>query len=75
MTRKTWRVPLRGGTASSIRSVNMTRPTLSLFLMAENAKSAPSSAASALFNCFTLPKRVEALASTSNMTVSSRSSA
>ena len=50
MTRSTWRVPFRGGSASSMRSVNMTSPTLSLLVIAEKAKSAPSSAASALFN-------------------------
>ena len=68
-------MPLRGGSASSIRSVKMTSPTLSLLVMAEKAKSAPSSAASALFVWRTLPKTVDALASTSSMTVSSRSSA
>ncbi len=58
-----------------MRSVKMTSPTLSLFVMAENASSAPSSAASAALVCRTLPKNVLALASTSSITVSSRSSA
>ena len=75
MTRSTCRVPLRGRSASSMRSVKMMRPTLSLFVIAENAKSAPSSAASVDFSCVTLPKIVEALASTISITVSSRSSA
>ena len=38
MTRRTWRVPLRGGSASSMRSLKMTRPTLSLLVIAEKAK-------------------------------------
>src|SRR5437762_3362646 len=58
-----------------MRSVKITSPTLSLLVIAENAKSAPSSAARAPFVCWTLPKTVDAIASTSSMTVSSRSSA
>jgi hypothetical protein len=75
ITRSTCRVPLRGGTAFSIRSLKMTSPTLSLLVMAEKAKRAPSSAASAALVWRTLPNCVLALASTSSRTVSSRSSA
>ncbi len=75
MTRSTWRLPFRGGSASSIRSVNMTRPTLSLLVIAEKARRAPSSAARACLVWRRLPKMVDALASTTSMTVSSRSSA
>ena len=44
-SRRTWRDPLRGGTNASIRSPNVSRPTRSLFAIAANARSAPSSAA------------------------------
>src|SRR5882757_1196306 len=52
----------------------MMRPTLSLLRMAENASTAASSAASSFFVCFTLPNCPDALTSTTNITVSSRSS-
>ncbi len=57
-----------------MRSVKMTSPTLSLLVIAENASSAAISAASSCLNWRTDPKRVEPLASTSSITVSSRSS-
>ena len=42
MTRNTWLRPLRGGTYSSTSSVNKTSAIRSLFLIAENASSAPT---------------------------------
>ena len=66
--------PFFGGITFSIRSVKMMSPTRSLFRVAENARSAQSSAASSALNLDTVPKAPDALASTTNMIVSSRSS-
>ncbi|MFN8644023.1 MAG: hypothetical protein U0802_21080 [Candidatus Binatia bacterium] len=55
-------------------AVGITSPTLSLLVIAEKASNAAISAASSCLNWRTEPKRVEPLASTSSITVSSRSS-
>src|SRR6516164_3163841 len=74
MRRRTWRVPLRGGTKRSTRSVKATRPTLSLLLMALKASTAASSAATSRFCCTRVPNWWLPLQSTTSITVSSRSS-
>ena len=47
---RTWLRPFRGGTSSSTLSVNTSSPTLSLFVVAEKASTAASSAASSRLN-------------------------
>ena len=74
ITLSTWVIPLWGGMNFSIRSVKSIRPTLSLFLIALNASTAPNSAASSFLVVLTVPKLPEALISTRSITVSSRSS-
>jgi hypothetical protein len=59
---------------SSTSSVYKIRPTLSLLRMAEKASTLASSAASSRLVCAAEPKLPEALTSTSNKIVSSRSS-
>jgi len=58
----------------STTSVNSTKPTLSLFLIAENASTEAISAASSRLDCSTDPNNPEPLRSTTSMTVNSRSS-
>jgi hypothetical protein len=74
LTRSTWRRPFFGGTYFSTLSVTMYIPTRSLFLIAENATTAASSAASSRFAVPCEPKYSEALMSTMRLTVRSRSS-
>ena len=74
MTLKTCGRPLRGGMNISTSSVNTTAPTRSLFLIAENARRAPISATTSRLKRPAVPKSAEPLASTTNKTVSSRSS-
>ena len=63
-----------GGTNRSTRSVTMYRPTRSLFLIAENATTAASSAASSRLTWPRVPKNPDALMSITRLTVRSRSS-
>ena len=65
---------MRGGTNFSIRSLNRISPTLSLLVMALNARIAQISAATSSFIRPPEPKSPEALTSTTSTTVSSRSS-
>ena len=57
-----------------MRSVKISSPTLSLFLAAAKARTAQNSAASSFFSLLTVPNSPEALRSTANSTVISRSS-
>src|SRR5580765_5748745 len=66
--------PLRGGTTRSTWSVKNSRPTLSLFVTAENASVAATCADCSCLNCDRVPNCPEPEASTSRNTVSSRSS-
>ena len=74
ITRSTWFLPFLGGMYFSTSEVNMMSPTLSLFLIAENASSAHSSTATSSLKRDTEPKWPDELASTTSITVSSRSS-
>jgi len=74
MIRSVCERPFFGGMKSSTRSVKSSRPTLSLFRMALNARRQATSAASSRFDCVVLPKFPEALTSTTSITVNSRSS-
>ena len=65
---------MRGGTNFSIRSLKMMSPTLSLFVIAENASTAQISTATSPFIRDCEPNSPEALTSTTSMRVSSRSS-
>ena len=72
--RSTWVTPFLGGMNSSTSPVNATRPTRSLCRIAENASSAVSSAATSVLLLAAEPNVPEADRSTTNNTVSSRSS-
>ena len=74
MRRRACRRPLRGGTTCSMRSVNSTAPTRSLFRIADIASTAASSLASSLLKRPRVPNRSEPERSTASITVSSRSS-
>src|SRR5207245_2945229 len=74
MTRRTWSFPLRGRRNVSTRSLKAMSPTRSLFLIAENARSAQISASISRLNWRRVPNSPDAEKSTSRMTVSSRSS-
>ena len=74
MSASTCFVPFLGGTNFSTRSVKMMSPMRSLFLMAENASSAAISAATSRLACSREPNAPEPDASTSSITVISRSS-
>ena len=67
-------VDVRGGKLFSIWSVNSVKPTLSLFLMADMARIAPSSATNSRLVWVVVPKLWEALRSTNKYIASSRSS-
>ena len=67
-------LPFLGGTISSGLSVNIKRPTLSLFVVAAKDSTAANSAANSRLNCPVVPKSDDPLASTARKTVSSRSS-
>src|SRR6266568_2960907 len=69
MIRSVCERPFFGGMKSSTRSVNSSRPTLSLFRIALNARRQATSAASSRFDCVVLPKFPEALTSTTSITV------
>src|SRR6202166_1732793 len=73
-TRSTWRRPFFGGRYRSMRSVTRSSPTLSLLRIAEKARTLASSAARSRLLKAAEPKFPEALISTSNRIVSSRSS-
>src|SRR2546429_685768 len=74
MSRSVCDRPFFGGIKSSTRSVKRISPTLSLFRIALKASRQATSAASSRFDCVVLPKFPDALTSTINITVSSRSS-
>ena len=74
MIRSMWARPFFGGTNVSILSVKSISPTLSLFLIAEKARTAHISAAISFLVCVTEPKFPDRLKSTTSMTVSSLSS-
>ena len=63
-----------GGINSSIILEKKITPTLSLFLIAENASIADISVASSLLNCLLVPKSPEPETSTKSITVISLSS-
>ena len=72
--RSTWRVPLRGGTKRSTRSVKASRPTLSPLRMALKAMVAAISATISRLNWLCVPKSRLPDRSTASITHSSRSS-
>ena len=72
--RRTCERPFLGGMNFSTTSLKKMTPTLSLFLRAEKARTAQSSAAVSRFSWRTVPKSPEPLTSTRRITVSSRSS-
>ena len=74
MSRSACLRPLRAGSACSTRSVNITRPTRSLFLVAASASTPAISMASSCLKWARVPKRDEPDTSMTNMIVSSRSS-
>ena len=72
--RNVCRRPFLGGMKSSTSSLKSRSPTLSLLLIALNARIEATSAASSRLLSSTLPNVPEALTSTTSITVSSRSS-
>ena len=74
MMRKMWERPFLGGMNRSMRSLNSTAPTLSLFPMALKASTALSSVMRSRFVCLRVPVELDPLTSSNRNTVSSRSS-